>query len=156
MSNVGRLCTLSLQTSVLQTPGTKPLHLPCSTGQECTGGSAELTALGAHPAQPRQRPSWLLSLSHSRCLSQLWGHRGCCPALPCSLPRSCSRRSVCCRWIAQLWGSGKQLLPHTCQQGELSRDLLCSKGPGAAACPSTVQGPPRGCSLCSGRGSRAA
>lgn len=100
---------------------------------------------------------------------------GCCPspipgacpscggtgdaALPCpaASPGAAAgtARGVCCRWIAQLWGSGKQLLPHICQQGELSKDLLCSKGPGAAACPSTVPGPPWGCSLCSIKGCRA-
>lgn len=79
------------------------------------------------------------------------GAQGCCdPALqpPWAAAWGCSQQacSVCCRWIAQLWGSGKQLLPHTCQQGELSRDLLCCKGLGAAAWPSTLQGSSQGCS----------
>lgn len=84
-------------------------------------------------------------------LAQLGGHRDAV-TLPCSLPglrrgaAASTACSVCCRWIAQLWGSGKQLLPHTCQQGELSRDLLCCKGLGAAAWPSTLQGSSQGCS----------
>lgn len=153
---MGRLCTLSLQTSLLQTSGTKHLHLPCSSwhrGQECTGEICRAHSPGCTPcpAQGYGRATWLLSLSHFRCLSQLGGHRDAV-TLPCSLPglrrgaAASTACSVCCRWIAQLWGSGKQLLPHTCQQGELSRDLLCCKGLGAAAWPSTLQGSSQGCS----------
>lgn len=156
-----RLHTLSLQTPLLQTSGTKHLHLPrssCHRGQECRG---ELTAPAAPPAQPEvtAKPHLAAVPVPFQALGfpQLWGHRGCCHARPCpAASLGCSRHSM--RRVLQMdrtaVGSGKQLLPHTFQQGELSRDLLCSKGPGAAACPSTLQGPRRGCCLCSLRGHR--
>lgn len=114
-----------------------PGHTPClaqgqgkSPAGHCPLSLCRCRAFATHLAQPGCRKQG-----------------GCCHSWPCLVASLCSdaraglqlARGVRCRWIAQLWGSGKQLAASALVSKENRAGIsFAPRGPGAAACPSTL------------------